>query len=52
MSRSVHAGVPRSQGRHGKAKKISLRFTSQIWEDKMMDVLTDGPAGECWTPNI
>jgi PKD repeat protein len=31
--------------------KISLRFSSQIWDSKLMDVLADGPAGNCWTPN-
>jgi monoamine oxidase len=35
----------------GNGMKISLRFTSQIWDSKMMSVLTDGPAGNCWTPN-
>ncbi|HIL80840.1 MAG TPA: PKD domain-containing protein, partial [Myxococcales bacterium] len=35
----------------GKGMKISLRFSSQIWESKMMNVLTDGPSGNCWTPN-
>jgi hypothetical protein len=36
----------------GNGLKISLRFSSQIWESKMMNVLTDGPAGNCWTPNV
>ena len=35
----------------GNGMKISLRFTSQIWESKMMNVLVDGVAGHCWTPN-
>lgn len=35
----------------GKGMKISLRFSSQIWQSKMMNVLTDGPTGNCWTPN-
>lgn len=35
----------------GKGMKISLRFSSQIWASKMMSVLTDGPTGNCWTPN-
>ena len=35
----------------GNGMKISLRFTSQIWESKMMNVLVDGAAGHCWTPN-
>lgn len=35
----------------GKGMKISLRFSSQIWDAKFMSVLTDGPAGNCWTPN-
>jgi len=35
----------------GQGMKISLRFSSQIWESKMMNVLTDGPSGNCWTPN-
>jgi monoamine oxidase len=36
----------------GNGMKISLRFSSQIWEDKFMSVLTDGPTGNCWTPNV
>jgi len=35
----------------GNGLKISLRFGSQIWATKMMNVLVDGPAGNCWTPN-
>ena len=35
----------------GKGMKISLRFSSRIWQTKMMNVLTDGPTGNCWTPN-
>ena len=35
----------------GNGLKISLRFDTQIWENKMMNVLADGPAGNCWTPN-
>lgn len=35
----------------GKGMKISLRFSSQIWESKMMGLITDGPTGYCWTPN-
>ncbi|MFP6628748.1 MAG: FAD-dependent oxidoreductase, partial [Myxococcota bacterium] len=35
----------------GKGMKISLRFSRRIWALKMMWVLTDGPAGSCWTPN-
>ena len=35
----------------GNGMKISMRFSSQIWDSKMMNVLTDGPAGNCWTPN-
>jgi monoamine oxidase len=35
----------------GNGMKISLRFSSQIWESKMMNILADGPAGNCWTPN-
>ncbi|MCH7600079.1 MAG: FAD-dependent oxidoreductase [Myxococcales bacterium] len=34
----------------GKGMKISLRFTSQFWEDKMMDAITEGPTAECWAP--
>jgi hypothetical protein len=34
----------------GNGMKISLRFSSQIWEDKMMAVFLDGPLGECWPP--
>jgi hypothetical protein len=36
----------------GNGMKISLRFSSQIWEDKMMEVLLDGPTAECWPPNV
>jgi monoamine oxidase len=35
----------------GKGMKMSLRFSSQIWPSKFMNVLTDGPTGNCWTPN-
>ena len=35
----------------GNGMKISLRFSSQIWDNKLMNVLADGPAGNCWTPN-
>jgi hypothetical protein len=35
----------------GKGMKISLRFSNQIWAQKMMSVLTDGPTANCWTPN-
>ena len=35
----------------GNGLKISLRFGSQIWESKLMNLLADGPAGNCWTPN-
>jgi monoamine oxidase len=35
----------------GKGMKISLRFSSQIWDAKMFNVLTGGTAGNCWTPN-
>jgi monoamine oxidase len=34
----------------GNGLKISLRFSSQIWETKLMSVLTDGAAGNCWPP--
>jgi monoamine oxidase len=36
----------------GKGMKISLRFSSQIWEGKLMEVLLDGPLGECWPPKV
>lgn len=36
----------------GKGMKISLRFSSQIWESKMMYVLLDGPTASCWPPNV
>jgi monoamine oxidase len=35
----------------GNGMKLSLRFSSQIWDSKFMNVLTDGPTGNCWTPN-
>ncbi|MEE3327943.1 MAG: FAD-dependent oxidoreductase [Myxococcota bacterium] len=34
----------------GKGMKMSLRFSSQVWENKMMNVLLDGPTGNCWPP--
>ncbi len=34
----------------GKGMKMSLRFSSQFWENKMMDVVTEGPTAECWAP--
>jgi len=35
----------------GHGMKISLRFTSSFWNvSKMMDVLTEGPAAQCWNP--
>jgi monoamine oxidase len=36
----------------GNGMKISLRFTSQIWEDKLMALVLDGPTGECWPPKV
>jgi hypothetical protein len=36
----------------GKGMKISLRFTSQLWEDKLMTLALDGPLGECWPPKV
>ncbi len=36
----------------GKGMKISLRFSSRIWESKMMYVLLDGPTASCWPPGI
>jgi monoamine oxidase len=36
----------------GNGMKISLRFSSQIWEDKMMTLVLDGPTGECWPPKV
>ena len=35
----------------GKGMKMSLRFSSQIWQNKLMEVVLDGPTGLCWTPN-
>lgn len=35
----------------GNGMKMSLRFSRQFWDDKMFSVMTDGPTGECWTPN-
>ncbi len=34
----------------GNGMKISLRFSSQIWESKMAYVLLDGPTASCWPP--
>jgi hypothetical protein len=36
----------------GNGMKISLQFTSQIWDSNMMYLLLDGPTGSCWPPNI
>jgi monoamine oxidase len=36
----------------GNGMKISLRFTSQLWEDKMMALILDGPTGLCWPPKV
>jgi len=36
----------------GNGMKISLRFSSQFWESKMMYLLLDGPTGSCWPPGI
>jgi monoamine oxidase len=36
----------------GNGMKISLRFSSQLWEDKLMTLLLDGPLGECWPPKV
>jgi monoamine oxidase len=36
----------------GNGMKISLRFSSQIWESKMMYLLLDGPTGSCWPPGV
>jgi monoamine oxidase len=36
----------------GNGMKISLRFTTQLWEDKMMNLLLDGPTAECWPPKV
>jgi monoamine oxidase len=35
----------------GTGMKLALRFSSQIWDSKLFNVLTDGPTGNCWTPN-
>lgn len=34
----------------GNGMKMSLRFSSQIWETKMFYVLLDGPTASCWVP--
>ena len=34
----------------GKGMKMSLRFSSQIWQNKLMEVVLDGPTGLCWVP--
>ncbi len=35
----------------GKGMKMSLRFSSQFWPDKLMDLITDGPTALVWAPN-
>lgn len=34
----------------GNGMKMSLRFSSQIWESKMGYVILDGPTASCWPP--
>jgi monoamine oxidase len=34
----------------GRGLKISVRFSSQFWDAKMFNVLTEGAAGNCWVP--
>ena len=34
----------------GRGLKISVRFSTQFWDSKMFDVLTEGPSGNCWVP--
>jgi monoamine oxidase len=36
----------------GNGMKISLRFSSQLWESKMMYLLLDGPTASCWPPDV
>jgi monoamine oxidase len=36
----------------GNGMKISLRFSSQVWGDNLMEVFLDGPTGECWPPKV
>ena len=35
----------------GNGMKISMRFSSQVWDSKLSYMLLDGPTGACWTPN-
>jgi len=34
----------------GRGLKISVRFSSQFWDSKMFNMLTEGPSGNCWVP--
>jgi monoamine oxidase len=34
----------------GNGMKISLRFSSQIWDSKLSWLILDGPTGGCWPP--
>jgi hypothetical protein len=34
----------------GRGMKISLRFSSQFWDEKMFSLLAEGPSGNCWVP--
>jgi monoamine oxidase len=34
----------------GRGLKISVRFSSQFWDSKMFNMLTEGPSGNCWAP--
>jgi hypothetical protein len=36
----------------GNGMKISLRFTSQLWDNKLGYLLLDGPTGSCWQPKL
>jgi len=34
----------------GRGLKLSARFSTQFWDSKMFNVLTEGPSGNCWVP--
>jgi monoamine oxidase len=34
----------------GRGMKVSLRFSSQFWDNKMFSLLAEGTTGNCWVP--
>jgi chitodextrinase len=36
----------------GNGMKISILFTSEVWEPQLSWLITDGPSGGCWSPDF